>query len=239
MPENDIELTVQYDSDQRSYLFDESIATVEDPTARCDHVYEYIDCGNITPIDGTLTDLYHLDEITTEKVFAALFDEVKKDYPGFDGMRRFIKESCIADHPKEALTDHLQHHYSIGDFMVDKVTLADEIGAKSKFHRITTTGYCQGDHAIVLVNIAAYEKLSGRKFDAKAVASLQTTIDHLFWDSPIHARLSFNLEEIFLDEMLSDPYRWEPDEIKKGLKGYHPSIIKYIEENLPSELAYN
>jgi len=234
-----MELTVHYDADTAFHDFQESLKRINDSSGRCDEFFEFTDYGNITPsCDGSFEDLYNFKNADKQEIFAILHAELGENYTGFEGMREFIRDYDLAGDQLAAFAQHLEFSFSLSDYVADDISLADEVGATRKFHVIETRGYCQGDYAAVLVNIAEFQKLTGHKFNDKDIANIQTDIDHLFWDQPIRAQLDCGTETIFLDKMLSDRYRWDTDEILKNLKGYSKQVIDFLKENLPSEPDY-
>ena len=93
---------------------------------------------------------------------------------------------------------------------------------------ITTTGYSQGDWAEVYIP---------KEFKDKPW--IQSTIDHLFWDSPVYGIIKVNDEEIYVDELLSDIYEWDKDEILSKLKNdVSEKTYEYLKNNLPETLGY-
>ncbi len=91
---------------------------------------------------------------------------------------------------------------------------------------VTTRGYSQGDYAQVLVLTELMdENISG-------------TIDNLFWDTPITAKVDLNGEEFFLE--LKDCYHYDRDEAIKAVEemftpeqgavivGLLPDVAEYI-----------
>lgn len=93
---------------------------------------------------------------------------------------------------------------------------------------ITTTGYSQGDWAKVYIP----KELENNP-------GIKSTIDHLFWDSPVYGIIKINDEEIYVDELLSDIYEWDKDEILSKLKNQvSEKTYEYLKNNLPTNLEY-
>lgn len=106
-------------------------------------------------------------------------------------------------------------NYNADDVIEDNIT-------------ITTTGYSQGDYATVYI-----------PKELKDNPGIQKTIDHLFWDSPVYGVIKINDEEIFVDELLSDVYEWDKDEVLSALKSkVSEKTYEYLKNNLPNELEY-
>ena len=106
-------------------------------------------------------------------------------------------------------------NYNAEDVLQDNVT-------------ITTTGYSQGDWAKVYIPKELKDKNRTKEF-----------IDHLFWDSPVYGIIKINDEEIYVDELLSDIYEWDKDEILSKLKNdVSEKTYEYLKNNLPETLDY-
>jgi len=244
MPEEDdnephIEFTVQYDATLAQTYFNESFSVAESSGARGYDIYEYTENGNISPkFDGSMEQFYQFNNADKSEIFALIYQEKCDNYPGFDGMREFIRDTDIANNPIDALIEFLGESYSVKEAIADEIEPALELELESRFTVINTTGHCQGDFATVIVNTAKYEKRAGCKLEGKALQSLKTDIDNLFWNQPIYARLEIDDEEICLDGMLSNSYRWNPDEIIQNLKDLPRKTLDLIKELIPSEPEY-
>lgn len=93
---------------------------------------------------------------------------------------------------------------------------------------ITTTGYSQGDWAKVYIP----KELENN-------SRIQSTIDHLFWDSPVYGIIKINDEEIYVDELLSNVYEWNKEEVLSELKSQvSEKTYEYLKNNLPTNLEY-
>ena len=244
MPEEDdnephIEFTVQYDNERAQADFDEFFNTVEQSNSRGSSIYEYTECGNISPaFDGSLEHFYKFNDADKAEIFSILYQQMQDDYPGFEGMRDFIRDTDIHNNPITALIEFLGQDYSLKEAIEDKIEPVNELDITSRFTIINTTGHCQGDFATVIVNTAKYEKMTGRELEGTTLQSLKTDIDNLFWNQPVYARLEIDGEETSLEEFLSDSYRWNPSEIIQGLKDLPKKTLELIKELIPSEPEY-
>lgn len=106
-------------------------------------------------------------------------------------------------------------NYNAEDVLQDNIT-------------ITTTGYSQGDWAKVYIP----KELENNP-------RIQSTIDHLFWDSPVYGIIKINDEEIYVDELLSNVYEWNKEEVLSKLKSQvSEKTYEYLKNNLPTNLEY-
>lgn len=106
-------------------------------------------------------------------------------------------------------------NYNAEDVLQDNIT-------------ITTTGYSQGDWAKVYIP----KELENNP-------GIQSTIDHLFWDSPVYGIIKINDEEIYVDELLSNVYEWNKEEVLSNLKSQvSEKTYEYLKNNLPTNLEY-
>lgn len=93
----------------------------------------------------------------------------------------------------------------------------------SKYGYMTTCGYSQGDCCAVLY---LKDKKPSREW-----------IDKLFWDCPIHACLTIDGEENYLDEYLESSYDYNKETILSKYDG--PEYVKkWLSENLPENPNY-
>lgn len=106
-------------------------------------------------------------------------------------------------------------NYNADDVLKDNITIG-------------TTGYSQGDYARVYI-----------PKELKDIKGIQETIDHLFWDSPVYGVIKINDEEIYVDELLSDIYKWDKDEVLSKIKNdVSEKTYEYLKNNLPEDLGY-
>lgn len=109
--------------------------------------------------------------------------------------------------------------------------LGSTLHLKPEFTLYRTRGYCQGDIETVLY-----------KGDSMS-ASIQNSIDHLFWDAPVRAFVSINEELYEYWDYDLPEYEWKRDEfIEKILSQYKGEKSDYVhqqlEKMLPEELNY-
>ena len=61
----------------------------------------------------------------------------------------------------------------------------------------------------------------------------------MFWDSPVYGIIKINDEEIYVDELLSDIYEWNKEEVLSKLKNQvSEKTYEYLKNNLPTNLEY-
>lgn len=142
-------------------------------------------------------------------------DAIEFDIYYDNGRSQWDFDDCI-----KRLGDNEFVYVDYGNYNVDDV-LQDNIA-------ITTTGYSQGDWAKVYIP-KELENNSG----------IQSTIDHLFWDSPVYGIIKINDEEIYVDELLSNVYEWNKEEVLSELKSQvSEKTYEYLKNNLPTNLEY-
>lgn len=108
---------------------------------------------------------------------------------------------------------------------------SDVIKIKPEFDLYCTKGYCQGD--------AEYVLYKGNRTDA----SIQNSIDHLFWDSPISGVVTINGNEYPYCESDLDYYDWDRDSFIEWIMnhdctkeiGRDSEIKSTLEELLPDD----
>lgn len=238
----EINLTVQYDSDLASIEFENNFKVIEPAVGHWRNaVYEYTDYGNITPTEINAESLFDFSNISDETFFRALYDKYKHEYPKtFDGIREFIQDLELDHQPaKDAFTECIDATVDCSDLYDDNCDIIHNTGATKKFLTLETRGHCQGDWAKVFINVPAYKNICGlTELDDKATSRLKQHIENLFWDSPISARLEVDSDVIYLEQYLSNPYRWDKEEVLRNIKGYPDHIMEYLRNELPEEPTY-
>lgn len=106
---------------------------------------------------------------------------------------------------------------------------------------ISTSGYSQGDYALVIVDLTQLNKAWGTKHkDAK---ELKETIHHLFWDTPVYATVTINGEEYNYFDYALLAYEWEParfiDLVSKSFGLQSDEISEELTAIIPTTLSYN
>jgi hypothetical protein len=234
-------LTVEYDNDLASIYHGESFKEIEPSVGHWRNaVYEYTDHGNIPDTVLDAEALYDFSNISDDTFFRVLYDEHKHNYPStFDGIREFIQELGLDHQPaKDAFIEHIDATVDCSDLYDDDCDIIHNTGATKKFLTLETRGYSQGDWAKVFINIPSYEKVTGKPFDDVAETHLKKNIDHLFWDSPVYARLEIGVDELHLEQYLSNPYQWDKEEVLRNIKDQPDHIMEYLINELPEEPSY-
>lgn len=141
-------------------------------------------------------------------------DSIEFDIYYDNGRSQWDFDDCIKRYGNEFV------YIDWGNYNEDDV-IADNI-------KITTKGYSQGDYAKVYIP----KELKDNK-------GIQQTIDHLFWDSPVYGIIKINDEEIYVDELLSNVYEWNKEEVLSKLKSQvSEKTYEYLKNNLPEHLDY-
>lgn len=177
-----IEFAGSYDTWLGQQEFDENFSRIRDNN-RHTAIFFYDDWGNIKSPES-------IGEVCTIKKGTKKADILDLDY--------FYNES-FSDIKRELL----------GKPLKDFTDFEDILTLRKGFETIETRGYCQGDCAIVLIDTNALKKCWGKQPDIK---ELSEEIDHLFWDSPISARVTINSIEFNYDEYDLDRYDWQREE---------------------------
>lgn len=109
--------------------------------------------------------------------------------------------------------------------------LGNSLHLKQGFALYRTRGYCQGDIETVLY-----------KGDSMS-ASIQNSIDHLFWDAPVRASVTINEELYEYWDYDLPEYEWEKEKFIENImddyKGENPDYVKeMLNKMLPNQLNY-
>lgn len=117
-----------------------------------------------------------------------------------------------------------------------------EANLKPTFEVVEVTGYCQGDFAKVIIP-NDYWPLTGAHRNKESLAALQSEIQHLFYDAPLHCRLEVNGDELDLTEYMDNIYTYDESIIIKAAdlsinSGRKDLIIEWLTEHLPSQPRY-
>ncbi len=199
-----IELSIFRDTDQSRHDFEECFNIIQSESYRRHTIAVYTDFGNIDP-DFDFEDPANYDftkkELVAAMKKASIWDQETARYKGYD----------LYKATKQELIEFAKEEYNYSDFaeFLENFT--------PNFVTIKTCGYSQGDYAEVIFSkkvIDYLEKSCLKSFD-ELLPSLETTVDHLFWDSPIYARLTVNDDEYYLDELLPDLYEYDKDKLIK------------------------
>ena len=149
-------------------------------------------------------------------------------------MRDFIAEYGGYDW-RDAFIEMLEQYSSIYEYAKEETLdlLENLAGFKELYTVFSSTGYSQGDYCNVLVKNTTLAEF-------KDSESFQSMVNNLIWDSPIYARLEVDGEEHYLEEHLTDGYRWNKEEVMTGLADldFTPEVLTAIEELMPTEANY-
>lgn len=117
-----------------------------------------------------------------------------------------------------------------------------------EFFELSTSGYCQGDYARVIIPKEVLIEYGHENPTQEIADSFQKTIDHLFWDAPLYCRLDINDEvEFDFTEYMEDTYDYDKDQLleiaEKHLLNQWPEdaqkiIREFLEDNLPEYPEY-
>lgn len=228
-----LELTAFRDTDRSRCDFEESFARIND------QLWVFTEFGNV-PDDFSLSD-FNQYKFTVRQ----LRDAIKNNYDTELSQHYFSKPfSKLTKAELIEFVDCLTYDSSeVVEFLQDNF---DPL-----YDTIITRGYCQGDYAEAIIT-PAYKKWllsNGHDYNkAEVRSSIQTMIDHLFWDAPIYARLEVNENEFYLDEF-TDCYEWDKDQTiadflqSNQLADYSEDqknqIAEFLQDNLPDYLDYN
>jgi len=230
-----LELSVFRDTGASSRDFEESFNVLQYSGYRQNTIAVYTEHGNVSG-NFSFADAANY-KITAKELKQAL----KNDYDTEVSQHYFSKPfskltktelleflDCVTCDSSE-IAEFLQQHFS------------------PLYDTLVTRGYSQGDYAEVIITPAykAYLADNGRDWSKPEVkASVQTAIDHLFWDAPIYARLAIDSEDLYLDEALTDLYDWDKVQVLKyaeaQLKEHERKvyILGWLIANLPDYPNY-
>jgi hypothetical protein len=230
-----LKLAVFRDTDASSRDFEESFNVLQYSGYRQNTIAVYTEYGNVSG-DFSFSDAANY-KITVKELRQAL----KNDYDTELSQHYFSKPfskltkaelleflDCVTYDSNE-IAEFLQEHFS------------------PLYDTLITRGYCQGDYAEVIIAPAYKQFLAdnGRDWNkAEVQASVQTAIDHLFWDSPIYARLDIDGDEYFLEEALADAYEWDKEqalkyaELQLSEHEHKVYILGWLTANIPDYPDY-
>lgn len=241
-----------------NFEFDENFERI----GKSDSDFFYVDYGNIKGIPELEDMIIISHKNTRDDLINYLYDN--EVYNSNDDLTRMSVEPLAKD-----VLDDLSYTYGSDITESNIEYIIDELynyGIKAeinpRFEWIDSRGYSQGDYANILVDYDQIKKAWGT---VPSDRDLQKTFDRLFWDSPINGVLTIkqdkgdsnygeelfkNLpktdinEEYYYDEMLSDSYEWDRDEVIEYILKYtkvsnKDLLEEYLEEFIPSEPDYN
>jgi hypothetical protein len=248
------ELYVMFDCDQGRTDFEDEMHVHQYDGYSTTAVYEF-GVHEEAPADS-VSDLFEFSDDLTEREFRrALFNIYKDEATEYwtPTARDFFDEFGVGNVDwREAFMEKLEEDFSIPEYAKEEsFPLIDELPSDKVTHlyRVkSTSGYSQGDYALVLVP-------NKHGWDDEHKSSIDKAIDHICWDQPVYARLEVTnqetgeTDEIYLEELLDDRYEWDRDKIMEGIKklgGGEPEgaavtrnaplpscVIEWVEESLP------
>jgi hypothetical protein len=232
----DIELSIFKDTDQSQRDFEECFNIIQQCGYHQHTIAAYTDFGNIDP-DFDFNDSTNYD-FTKKDLIAAMkkvniWDQETAKYKGYD----------LYKATKQELIDFAKEEYNYSDFaeFLENFT--------PNFVKVSTRGNCQGDFAEVIFSkkvITYLEKECNKPF-SELLPALETTIDNLFWDSPIYARIEIESQEYYLDELLPDLYNYDKDQMIADFIRVYGSqfteeklkiVVDFLSDNLPEYPDY-
>ena len=252
----DCELCVMLDCDQARSLFEDEMHVHQHDGYHTTAVYEF-GTHEETPA-SCVADLFEFSDKLTEKQYRrALFNRYMEGATEYwkPTARDFFDEHCnrIGDETywHDEFMNQLDEDFSIPEYAKEEsFPIVDELPSDTVTHKYrvkSSTGYSQGDYALVLIP-------NKHGWDGEHKDSIDNAVDHILWDQPIYARLEIECQEtgeadeIYLEEFLDDHYDWDRDKIMEGLKNLGTDkqgtevtrdnplpecVIEFVEGNLP------
>ena len=230
-----LELSVFFDHSQACWLFDENFERVINS-----RMLEYVDYGNISAS-------YRLGCFENFKFTKQQLIEAMKSYFNIQDLKTKAKyfydisfSRCTKDQLIEIADSLCYDSKEQDDFLTANF--------EPLYYVLESRGYSQGDYAEVILTkeyIAYITKECGKALD-QLLPALKDEIDHLLWDCPVYARLIINeTDEVYLDELLKDPYSYDKDDLLSQFKRVYSGkldqfdeVYQYLSENLPDNPDY-
>lgn len=252
----DCEMLVMLDCDQARETFENEMHVHQHDGYRTTRVYEF--GVHEEEAADSVDDLFEFSKDITEKQFRrALFNVHMQDrsYTTWKPTPRDFFDEHGDRHGDDTywhdtFMDQLNEDFSIPEYAKEETfPLIDELTSeqvKHKYRVKSSTGYSQGDYALILIP-------NKHGWDDEHKDSIDTAVDHICWDQPVYARLEVecpdgDTDEIYLTEFLDSEYDWDRDKIMDGLKKlgtdeqgesvtrnqpFPESVIDWVKENLP------
>jgi hypothetical protein len=231
-----LQLSICWDCDRSQSDFNECFHVLQHSGYRTNSILEYLDFGNIDQ-SFDFEDLANYD-FTKKELIAALksggyWDQSSAKYKGYDLYKATKQELC--DYLKES-----SRYDDLAEFLKENF--------KPNYKTLISRGYCQGDYSEIIYSKNAVDWLTGetgKTWDALK-NDLQTEADHLLWDAPLYARLTVNdTDEIYLDELVKDPYSYDKEALLLEFKRIHSGklenfdiIYQFLSDELPDQPEY-
>ncbi|AXH68375.1 hypothetical protein [Vibrio phage R01] len=215
-----LELAIFWDTDQSQRDFSECLerTKIDTPDRYYGDVFFFTDFGNDVIIENESKN--YLVDCDAKTLIKKAFAHVGGD------LREFLRDAEISTKDNiDLILGQLESYFHYESNYLEFLSANFELD----FHLYQTRGYSQGDAATVLIS---------KKHENPE--KLHEWIDHLFWDAPLYARLTVNDDqEIYLDELLTDRYTYDKDDLIEEFKKQHGEIanldllLEFLEENLP------
>lgn len=206
--------------------------------------------GAYTPSDRNELMRFESYSFTRDEMYTALLSLDSEE--NLDSAYMDLKGEHIHDLSIYDLFSFAQYYIADDDnflsFLNDNLT--------ANFDIISATGYVQGDYANIVVTKAVQTMLeieSGKPY-AELKEDLKQQFHHMYWDTPIFAKLYVTkqndgdkpilAEESDLTFYLSNPYQWEKSEIFECVQHFGISdaakeyVLEFLKENAPVALDY-
>lgn len=233
-----IELSVFMDTDQNQRDFNDSFKILQRGGYRSHTVALWINYGNFSDefsfSDPSNYNFTKKDLIAAMKK-AGFWDQEMAKYKGYDLYKSTKKEL------QEFATECCYDSSEFAEFLKDNFT--------ENYVTIVTRGHCQGDCVEVIISKNSIDQLEKdcKKPFSEMLINIENDIDNLFWNSPVWARLEVNEKEFYLDELLSDVYAYDKDQIIDKFKNTYAKdfnekdfkiVVDFLADNLPEYPDY-
>lgn len=217
-------LTIERDDDLARIYHEENFTLLAGNLSRETTVLAYLQDGNLEA-PAIVSDCLDFSAVTPKAAQKALVDYLGEE------AEELPLEDCL-DTLKETIELDLSFHEIACEELAQPL-LESVAGLAMAYEVVSSSGYSQGDYALVLVHRQGYEALMEEPFwDSQE--RLSDYFDNLLWNQPLY--LSLELGECE-DEVLypADPYKYDEGEILELCKaaGATPTQLERIGESLP------
>lgn len=150
----------------------------------------------------------------------------------------YVDKTWLKSDLYNEVIEFLQEELTAYKYDIEKLAKDYEIDVSfvNDIEILVTTGYSQGDYALVIIDKTQLLKVWGNCPDMK---DLQESIDHQFWDSPIHANIIINSNEYSYFDYELDEYTWQRDEFIKQVAKASGVLAGVLKALVPDELSYD
>lgn len=234
-----IELSFFKDIDQSARDFEECFNIIQQSSYGDHTIAEYTDFGNIRA-EFSFSDLSEYG-FTMKGCKAVLLENNSVEELN-DTAKKIAGKTFKALNKTEIaefLNEYFYYSSDLGNWLQKNFT--------PLFTKLVTRGHCQGDYAEVIFSRKFKEYWKKETNKDFSVDSFSDLVDNLFWNSPIYGRLSVNEKEYYLDELLSDRYDYDKDQlIADFVKTYGSDfsadnlqiVVDFLTDNLPDYPDY-